>query len=286
MSFHDRVTTEQDINPSTEEKQDAIIAAINNISWWSPLTTKWDLYTFDTANTRLWVWTDNQILIADSNEATWLKWVDSIAWNTTKAMTFVVTTAFVSWEVIDITNGNWSISWVATRTIWSTWSIDDLWSSASVFNSDPSLSITEQRTVPLKWTDVSWESSTSISFARNMAVWEFFIINQWETASWWDLWNTTIDWDLTVTGSINKTWGSVWTEITFVDDSASSSTINLPTAVGLLNVRKTFIRTDISLHTTTIVANWSEKINNVSNFILSNWESITLISDNSNWFII
>lgn len=40
----------------------------------SPLTTKGDLYTYDTDNARLGVGTDGQILTADSAEATGLKW--------------------------------------------------------------------------------------------------------------------------------------------------------------------------------------------------------------------
>lgn len=42
----------------------------------SPLTTKGDLYTFDTDNQRLGVGTDTQILQANSATATGLEWVD------------------------------------------------------------------------------------------------------------------------------------------------------------------------------------------------------------------
>ena len=40
----------------------------------SPLTTKGDVYTFSTANARLGVGTDGQVLTADSTQATGLKW--------------------------------------------------------------------------------------------------------------------------------------------------------------------------------------------------------------------
>lgn len=43
----------------------------------SPLTTKGDIYVYSTANTRLPVGTDGQVLVADSTETTGLKWIDS-----------------------------------------------------------------------------------------------------------------------------------------------------------------------------------------------------------------
>lgn len=45
----------------------------------SPLTTKGDIYTYDTTNARLPVGTDGQVLIADSAESTGVKWGSATA---------------------------------------------------------------------------------------------------------------------------------------------------------------------------------------------------------------
>lgn len=44
----------------------------------SPLTTKGDIYTYDTADARFAVGTNGQALIADSAEATGLRWTSSV----------------------------------------------------------------------------------------------------------------------------------------------------------------------------------------------------------------
>lgn len=52
------------------------------ISWnqYSPLTTKGDIYTYSTTQDRLGVGTNWQILVADSTQATWLRWATVGAW--------------------------------------------------------------------------------------------------------------------------------------------------------------------------------------------------------------
>lgn len=57
----------------------------------SPLTTKGDLYTYSTANARLPVGTDGQLLSADSTQTTGLKWITASGTGTVTAVS--VTTA-------------------------------------------------------------------------------------------------------------------------------------------------------------------------------------------------
>ena len=218
-------------------------------------------------------------------------------------VTFVVTSDFASWEVINITDWTWAISGTTTRTIWDTGDITSLGSSAAIFNANASLRVTDNKTIVLKGTEVIWDSATTFHFTRALSVWEWFIIEDGSVSWGGTIWDTTVEGNLVVTGTtdlqwdttvnnieitwdITKTGSTIWSVVTFVDDSVSWSTINLPTAVGLLNQSFTYIRTDITLNPTTILPNGSETISNVASFILWAWESITLISDDSNWFII
>ena len=205
---------------------------------------------------------------------------------TSRTLTFIVTNWFSSWEVIDITNGNGNLGGTSTRTIWDTWAITSLWLSSSWFNADASLKFFNNKTYSLKWTEVIWDSSTTFHFNRDIWIGEYFVIEDWDSVWGWPLWDTTIDWDLTVTWDIIKSGSVIGSVVTYVDDSGWSSTINLPTAVWLLNQAFTYIRTDSSDNTTTMSPSWSETINNVATFTLSWRESVTIISNDSNWFII
>lgn len=68
-----------DITATAETKKvtvDALVTYIESVAAFADdvLTTKGDVYTYDTANQRLGVGTDGQVLTADSAEATGLKW--------------------------------------------------------------------------------------------------------------------------------------------------------------------------------------------------------------------
>lgn len=58
------------------DPQNPIVSATGGGGDSSPLTTKGDIYTYDTDNARLGVGTDGQVLKADSSTATGLKWED------------------------------------------------------------------------------------------------------------------------------------------------------------------------------------------------------------------
>lgn len=69
----------------------------------SPLTTKGDLYTFDSADARLGVGSDGQVLIADSAEATGLRWgtiSSSNIYNSDDSLTGTRTVTFNGYDLI------------------------------------------------------------------------------------------------------------------------------------------------------------------------------------------
>ena len=86
LTIADNVVDEANLKLDTAPTNDYILTADSTASGgmkWaeapasSPLTTKGDLYTYDTDNARLPIGTDGQMLVADSVETTGLKWVDT-----------------------------------------------------------------------------------------------------------------------------------------------------------------------------------------------------------------
>ena len=268
-------------------------------------------WKLDDVNAWVWIFIDK----TDPNEPIIIKtWAQPTA---TKTVSFIVTADFASWEVINITTWIGDTGWTSNVTVWDTWAITSIWVDANAFNIDASLVVTDNKTIVLKWIEVIWDSATTFHFTRDLAIWEWFIISDGETSGWlWaitiqglvNMWDSDLQWnvdiwgtldvtwvsnltetnvtELTITWSITKAWSTVWTVTNYVDDSGWSSIINLPTAVWLLNQSFAYIRTDTSLNTTTFIPDGVEAINNNASFLIWKGETLTIISNNSNWFII
>jgi hypothetical protein len=64
-------------------------------------------------------------------------------------------------------------------------------------------------------------------------------------------------------------------------------TINLPAAASNTNAIIDVKKTDVSANTVTVDGNWGETIDGVTTKVLTTqYESLTIICDGSNWFII
>ena len=84
----------------------AIFFAVDAADSTSPLTTKGDLYTFSTLDARLPVGTNNQTLVADSAEATGLKWATPASGGWTSIASGTLSGASVSLTSISATYKN------------------------------------------------------------------------------------------------------------------------------------------------------------------------------------
>jgi len=83
-----------------------VLAVVGGVPAWAttadqtPLTTKGDLFTFDTADARLGVGANNTVLTADSSTATGLKWAAA----SSGALTKISTTTFTTAAAVNINN--------------------------------------------------------------------------------------------------------------------------------------------------------------------------------------
>ncbi len=76
-------------------------------------------------------------------------------------------------------------------------------------------------------------------------------------------------------------------EVWICDATSSNQTFTLPAAATMTGLKFTFKKIDVSANTVTITPDGSEKIDGAANYIISSlYESITIISDGSNWYII
>jgi hypothetical protein len=73
--------------------------------------------------------------------------------------------------------------------------------------------------------------------------------------------------------------------IALIDASSSAVTITLPTAVGIQN-RVYYIKATVGGNLITVATNGSQTIDGDASWSLSAGESITIVSDNADWWII
>ena len=117
-----------------------------SVGWSSPLTTKWDIYWYSTVDTRLPVWTNWQVLSADSAETLWIKWIDASSW-------------WGSSNLVNICTVDWQLTtWMVARYIVSdAWTISKVKASVLTRPSTDHLKID----IRLNWTDVTDSIFTS-----------------------------------------------------------------------------------------------------------------------------
>ena len=71
------------------------------------------------------------------------------------------------------------------------------------------------------------------------------------------------------------------------DCTSGNSIINLPTAVGNSNLTIVIKKIDISSNILTVNPNGTETIDGQTNYALGvQWETVTFISDNTNWLVL
>jgi len=183
------------------------------VTWWtSPLTTKGDLYTYDTADARLGVWTDGQSLVADSSEPTGLKW-NTPAWGgDMTAAVYDPTT--VAWDTFDMDNMvEWTTSKILTVAERTT-----IWNQSGTNTGD------QTSIVGISWTIAQF----------NTAVTDATLSTGWGTATGTNTWDqTSIVW---ITGTKAQFDTAVTDgDIVYVWDNITGTAANVTWTVAIAN---------------------------------------------------
>jgi len=162
--------------------------------WWttSPLTTKWDVYTYSTEDARLPVWANWQVLTVDSWETTWLKWTTvSGTWDVTASSTITDNT-IVRWD--------WWAKWVQQSWI----SVDDsdnvtgLWTiNTNTLPTWPDTLVWRNTTDTLTNKTIDWDNNTLSNIDLTSDIKGILPVSNWWT------WSSTKNFvDLTTAQSV------------------------------------------------------------------------------------
>jgi len=239
----------------TTDLQAATKKYVDDNAWWvSPLTTKWDIYTYTTADARLSVWTDDYSIVADSWEATWLAYkfkVNSdITWITGATQITNIIGITTAWFAAitpdpnthyDITD---AVTWGSspTMSIWTTFETaarfqnSSWWWGSTAFSSNPwwlgvssgssAGGFGNTNLITLSGINIFWGSPTASFSLRTSAIW-----TNWESAVW--IWYMAVSWTgityindhiwfkIIESSGTTSVYGTQW--ITWTGESATSA---------------------------------------------------------------
>ena len=214
-----------------------------------PLTTKGDIFTYDgTASAKLAVGPDGYTIVANSFTTTGLKWVPPLADGTTGAVQF---------------NSDGYLDSNGSRFYW-----DNSNYRLGINNSTPIYTLDVTGTVGVSGV-ARFSDNVGISIAPTSGLHvnsSFALSNVSKTSSY------------TATASDHSL---------FCDATSGNLTITLPSATGCAGRVYVIKKIDSGANLVTIGCSGSETIDGASNYQLSSqYESITMQSNGSNWYII
>jgi hypothetical protein len=221
----------------------------------SPLTTKGDIYTYDTGEQRLPVGTDNSVLVADSAEATGLRWAEAS-------------------------------EHVAATTL-STWVLD----AGTIYYQDFAHNLNTED-IGIEIYDSVTKESVLVEKIDRTSLNNVRIYVEGNTASLrvvvWDaifgIQNTSL---VSVVSNPASPYDASNKDVVIIDATSGNKIVNLPPVASSTNYQITVKKTDATANTVTIEADGAETIDGGGNAVIeTQYTSLTVACDGSAWFII